>query len=164
VILGIIFIFFIACAASWIVYLTLRSNVGAKVESAINQEVGAFGMGGGLAAVGMVGFDVGKNANQLKKSEGGAEGGGMASKDHTHHQHNEFRAPLIARNEDPHVTPAASRVLDDLPKAVESDFDAVTDIVQCSTSKGNVTIDVRRKWSPKGAEQFFKVSSTRSLQ
>lgn len=153
IVVGVVFIFFIAIAAGWIVYLSLREGVGAKVEETINQDVSGMGMGGGLAAVGMAGFDVGKSAKDVK---GGSMGGSMDLKDTQHHQHNEFKAPLVRKNEDPSFA-SVSRALDDLPKAAENDFDAVTALVQCGTSKGNVTIDVRGKWSPKGAEQFLKL-------
>lgn len=33
--------------------------------------------------------------------------------------------------------------------------DLVTAVVQCSTTQGNITIDVRGSWSPRGSEQFL---------
>jgi hypothetical protein len=35
--------------------------------------------------------------------------------------------------------------------------DTVTAIVQCSTTAGNITIDVRGKWAPFGSSQFLKL-------
>jgi peptidyl-prolyl cis-trans isomerase A (cyclophilin A) len=35
--------------------------------------------------------------------------------------------------------------------------DTVTAIVECETTKGKVVIDVRRGWSPKGADQYIKI-------
>lgn len=35
--------------------------------------------------------------------------------------------------------------------------DAVTAIVRCATSQGNLTIDVRGRWAPLGSEQFLKL-------
>ena len=35
--------------------------------------------------------------------------------------------------------------------------DAVTAVVRCATSQGNLTIDVRGHWAPLGAEQFLKL-------
>jgi len=46
----------------------------------------------------------------------------------------------------------------DLNKS-ESDnlSDAVTAVVQCSTTKGNLTVDVRGHWAPVGSQQFLKL-------
>jgi cyclophilin family peptidyl-prolyl cis-trans isomerase len=35
--------------------------------------------------------------------------------------------------------------------------DIVTHVVECSTTKGNITIDVRKHWAPLGAKQFIKL-------
>ena len=45
----------------------------------------------------------------------------------------------------------------DIPSTIAKDGidDAVTAVVSCTTSQGNVTIDVRGKWAPLGAEQFL---------
>ena len=35
--------------------------------------------------------------------------------------------------------------------------DIVTHVVECSTTKGNLTIDIRKHWAPLGAGQFLKL-------
>jgi hypothetical protein len=142
------------------------------VASMVEKDLGSgLGLGGGLGAVGMNEFDVGKPAKDVvvkkphelsfpastidtvNQKKHAAHAHARAQDEQEHHQHNEFKAPIIQKNEAEHYTTA----VDDLPKAAAADFDAVTDIVQCGTSRGNVTIDVRRAWSPKGAEQFLKL-------
>lgn len=97
------------------------------------------GMGGGLAAVGSGGFDVSRTPS--KKKDGAPLSG------HTHEE------TVAMKNVD--SSPRATQ--EGLPPADPKDFDRVTDIVQCATSRGNLTIDVRRQWSPLGADQFLKL-------
>ena len=154
VILGAVFVGFLVLALLGIVYISVRSNSGVNVEGVINKDLNGFGMGGGLAAVGMTGFDVGKPTTKMTRAKEGKTSEAKMAKDH--HQHNEFKAPIVRKNEDPSMA-SVHIPLDVLPKAAVNDFDAVTDIVVCSTSKGNLTIDVRSKWAPKGVDQFLKL-------
>lgn len=39
----------------------------------------------------------------------------------------------------------------------DNDIDAVTDIVECSTTQGNITIDVRSRWGPLGSARFLSM-------
>jgi hypothetical protein len=51
----------------------------------------------------------------------------------------------------PKAPPAASTV------AADGIDDGVTAVVHCSTSQGNLTVDVRGGWAPLGAEQYLKL-------
>ena len=148
-------IIFIAICAFFIIFLNLMVfSIGVNEQEEVkllkNNNLGSgMGMGGGLAAVGSNSFDVSHTPS--KKNLFADETGGKSNTS-SHHTHDQ----AVAKMNIDHSS-AITRTVLDLPPAAKDDFDRVTDIVQCITSRGNLTIDVRRAWSPLGAEQFLKL-------
>ena len=139
------------CALVIVVFVLMGHMMNGEepeLGKTIEHNIGSgMGMGGGLAAVGRGGFDVSHTPSKKKQTSNAGLG-----HIHTHDE------TVAAKNLDPaHGASLMGSIHEELPPADSKDFDRVTDVVQCATSRGNLTIDVRRQWSPLGVEQYLKL-------